>query len=123
MSGILPDIITEWLIDVIAEEANDYAEEHGYSVDSDEIRYCVGDAVDIVGMVDRMSDKEIFDKLLLPVFGDDIRVSGNKVEVSGDFIDICVRKEEELIEHLQDYFIEAVDIAKIIDEVVKCAGI
>jgi len=123
MSGILPDIVTEWLIDVIVEEANDYAEEHGYIVDSDEIRYCVGDTVDIVEMVDNMSDKEIFDKLLLPVFEGDIRVSGNEVEVSGDFIDICVRKEEELLEHLQDYFIEAVNIEKIIDEVVRCVGI
>jgi hypothetical protein len=123
ISGILPDIITEWMIDVIAEEATDYAEEHGYSVDSEEIRYCVGDVVDVVGMVDKMSEKEIFNKLLLPVFGDDIRVSGNKVEVSGDFIDVCVRKEGELIEYLKDYFIEAVDIAKIVDEVVKCVGI
>jgi len=123
ISGILPDIVTETVTGLLIEDAIAYAEEQGYIVDEDAIRNCVWDAVDIVGMVDKMSDVDIFNELLWPVFGDDIKISGNEVEVSGDFINVCQQKEARLIEYLHDYFLDVFYSRNLLNDVIDCADL
>jgi hypothetical protein len=123
MGGILPDIVAESIAGLLIDEVIAYAEEHGYIVDEDAIQYCAEDVVDIVGMVDKMSEEDILKELLLPVFGDDIKVSGNEVEVSGDFINVCEQKEEQLVEYLQNYFVDVFYSTELMNDVIDCADL
>jgi hypothetical protein len=123
MSGILPDIVTGWITDLLVDDVIAYAEEQGYIVDSEAVRYCVEDIVDIVGMVDKMSDGEIFNELLWPVFENDIEISGNKVVVRGNFIDVCKKREGQLIEYLQDYFLDVFYSRDLLNDVIDCADL